>query len=168
MQKVTNFRRFYALLKKMPGVDKQLLVYQHTNGRTDSLRELTAAEYRALCDDMERATGYDEVRRALRDELKHRRSIVLKLMQQLDIDTTDWGRVDAFCLEPRIAGKLFCKLSIEELEQLATKLRIIHRKGGIKQHEDKERPGEVSFVFINMNNSFNKIKNNGRKDNGGC
>ena len=117
---------------------------------------------------MERATGYDEVRRALRDELKHRRSIVLKLMQQLDIDTTDWGRVDAFCLEPRIAGKLFCKLSIEELEQLATKLRIIQRKGGIKQHEDKERPGEVSFVFINMNNSFNKIKNNGRKDNGGC
>ena len=148
MQKVTNFRRFYALLKKMPGVDKQLLVYQHTNGRTDSLRELTAAEYRALCDDMERATGYDEVRRALRDELKYRRSIVLKLMQQLDIDTTDWERVDAFCLEPRIAGKLFCKLSIEELEKLATKLRIVQRKGGLKPQETKDKPGRVSYIVI--------------------
>ena len=96
MQKVTNFRRFYALLKKMPRADKRMLVYQHTHGRTDSLRELTAAEYRALCDDMERATGYDEVRRALRDELRTRRSVALNLMQQLDIDTTDWERVDAF------------------------------------------------------------------------
>ena len=148
MSSERNYARFYILLKKMPGADKQLLVYQHTNGRTDSLRELTAAEYRALCDDMERATGYDEVRRALRDELKHRRSIVLKLMQQLDIDTTDWGRVDAFCLEPRIAGKLFCKLSIEELEQLATKLRIIQRKGGLKQQETKDEPGRVSDIVI--------------------
>lgn len=153
MQKVTNFRRFYALLKKMPGVDKQLLVYQHTNGRTDSLRELTAAEYRALCDDMERATGYDEVRRALRDELKHRRSIVLKLMQQLDIDTTDWERVDAFCLEPRIAGKLFCKLSIEELEKLATKLRIIQRKGGLKQQLQPSSGTTVGYTFI-FNNTI--------------
>jgi len=148
MQEVTNFRRFYALLKRMPRVDKRMLVYQHTNGRTDSLRELTAAEYRALCDDMERATGYDEVRRALRDELRTRRSVALNLMQQLDIDTTDWGRVDAFCLEPRIAGKLFCKLSIEELEKLATKLRIIQRKGGLKPQETKDKPGHVSYIVI--------------------
>lgn len=153
MQEVTNFARFYALLKKMPGADKQLLVHQYTHGRTDSLRELTAAEYRALCDDMERATGYDEVRRVLRDELKHRRSIVLKLMQQLDIDTTDWERVDAFCLEPRIAGKLFCKLSIEELEKLATKLRIIQRKGGLKIQENNDKPGTVSYVFIDMSHA---------------
>lgn len=148
MQKVTNFRRFYALLKKMPGADKQLLVYQHTNGRTDSLRELTAAEYRALCDDMERATGYDEVRRALRDELRTRRSVVLHLMQELGINTSDWDCVDAFCLEPRIARKLFRKLSIEELEKLDTKLRIIQRKGGLKPQESKDKPGRVSYIVI--------------------
>nr|DAY31600.1 MAG TPA: Protein of unknown function (DUF1018) [Caudoviricetes sp.] len=145
-----NYVRFYALLKKMPGADKQLLVHQHTHGRTDSLRELTSAEYRALCDDMERATGYDEVRRALRDELRTRRSIVLKLMQQLDIDTTDWDRVDAFCLNPRITGKLFCKLNIEELVALATKLRVIQRKGGLKIQENNDKPGTVSYVFIDM------------------
>ena len=38
-QEVTNFARFYALLKRMPGADKQLLVYHHTNGRADSLRD---------------------------------------------------------------------------------------------------------------------------------
>ena len=148
MQKVTNFRRFYALLKKMPGVDKQLLVYQHTNGRTDSLRELTAAEYRALCDDMERATGYDEVRRALREERRSRRSVVLHLMQELGINTSDWDRVDAFCLDPRIAGKKFRPLSIDELEKLAVKLRTIQDKGGLKQKPQPCGGATIRYALI--------------------
>ena len=148
MQEVTNFARFYALLKKMPGADKQLLVYQHTGGRTDSLRELTAAEYRALCDDMERATGYDEVRRALREERRTRRSVVLHLMQELGINTSDWDCVDAFCLDPRIAGKKFRLLSIDELIALAEKLRTIQRKGGLKPQETKDKSGRVSYIVI--------------------
>ena len=148
MQKVTNFRRFYALLKRMPGADKQLLVYQHTNGRTDSLRELTVAEYRALCDDMERATGYDEVRRALWDELRARRSVVLHLMQELGINTSDWGRVDAFCLDPRIAGKKFRPLSIDELEKLAVKLRTIQDKGGLKQKSQPCGGATIRYALI--------------------
>lgn len=32
--KVTNFARFYALLGKLPGADKETLVYQFTGGRT--------------------------------------------------------------------------------------------------------------------------------------
>lgn len=148
MQKVTNFRRFYALLKKMPGADKQLLVYQHTNGRTDSLRELTAAEYRALCDDMERATGYDEVRRALREERRSCRSVVLHLMQELGINTSDWDRVDAFCLDPRIAGKKFRPLSIDELEKLAVKLRTIQDKGGLKQKSQPCGGATIRYALI--------------------
>lgn len=153
MQEVANYKRFYALLKRMPGADKELLVYQHTGGRTDSLRELTAAEYRALCDDMERATGYDEVRRALREERRTRRSVVLHLMQKLGINTSDWDCVDAFCLDPRIAGKLFRKISINELEELAVKLRAIKRKGGLKEQENKDKPGTVSYVFIDMSHA---------------
>lgn len=150
MGAITNFARFYALLKKMPGADKQLLVYQHTHGRTDSLRELTSAEYRALCDDMERATGYDEVRRALREERRTRRSVVLHLMQKLGINTSDWDCVDAFCLDPRIAGKKFRPLSIDELIALAVKLRTIEDKGGLKTQENNDKPGTVSYVFIDM------------------
>lgn len=153
MQEVTNYKRFYALLKRMPGADKELLVYQHTHGRTDSLRELTAAEYRALCDDMERATGYDEVRKKLRDELRTRRSVVLHLMQELGINTSDWDCVDAFCLDPRIAGKKFRLLNIGELKKLAVKLRTIDGKGGLKQKSQPCGGAAIRYTFI-FNNTI--------------
>ena len=144
----------------MPGADKQLLVHRHTRGRTDSLRELTAAEYRALCDNMERATGYDEVRRALREELRARRSVVLKLLQELGVDTTDWACVDNFCLHPRIAGKRFRNIDIEELEALAVKLRAIQRKGGIKQPAQVAQPDNTTSVrYTFIFNDETAIKN---------
>ena len=67
----------------------------------------------------------------LREELRRKRSVCLKLMQQLGIDTTDWNRVNEFCNNPRIAGKPFVQVSTAELEQLAIKLRAIQRKGGL-------------------------------------
>ena len=129
-----NYARFYTLLKKMPGADKETLVEQYTNGRTTHLRETTAQEYDLMCRDMERLTGHDAQREALRQQLRRRRSEVLKLMQQLGIDTTDWNRVDRFCSDTRIAGKVFRHISIDELEALAVKLRTIARKGGLKAH----------------------------------
>jgi hypothetical protein len=71
-------------------------------------------------------------------------------MQQLGIDTTDWNRVDAFCKDVRIAGKAFRHISIDELEALVVKLRAIKRKGGLKEQENKDKPGTTSYVFINM------------------
>ena len=125
-----NYARFYTLLKKLPGADKETLVEQYTNGRTTSLRETTRQEYDRMCRDMERETGYDEFVEGIRRQLRRRRSEVLKLMQQLGIDTTDWTRVDNFCLHPRIAGKTFRQINIEELEALSVKLRAIKRKEG--------------------------------------
>lgn len=125
-----NYARFYTLLKKLPGADKETLVEQYTNGRTTSLRETTRQEYDRMCRDMERETGYDEFVEGIRRQLRCRRSEVLKLMQQLGIDTTDWTRVDNFCLHPRIAGKPFRQINIEELEALSVKLRAIKRKEG--------------------------------------
>ena len=117
MEKGFNYARFYTLLTLLPGADKETLVAQYTDGRTTSLRE------------------------ALRRQLRCRRSEVLKLMQQLGIDTTDWNRVDAFCKDVRIAGKAFRYISIDELEALAVKLRIIERKGGLKAHpQQPEQP----------------------------
>ena len=34
MEKGFNYARFYTLLKKMPGADKETLVSQYTDGRT--------------------------------------------------------------------------------------------------------------------------------------
>lgn len=64
-------------------------------------------------------------------------------MQKLGIDTADWNRVDAFCQDGRIAGKVFRFLDTLELEQLAKKLRSIEHKGGIRQLEE---PGPKATI----------------------
>ena len=129
-----NYARFYTLLKKMTGADKETLVEQYTNGRTTHLRETTQQEYNKMCRDMEQVAGYDERMSDIRRELRRKRSVCLKLMQQLGIDTTNWNRVDAFCKDTRIAGKAFRHICIAELEVLAVKLRAIKRKEGLKAH----------------------------------
>lgn len=126
-QQVTNFGRFYSAFHKLtihgePEESKRQLVLQYTAGRTASLKEMTWKEYTDLCIALEGMNG-------TRDELKRRRSIVLKLMQELDVDTTDWAQINDFCRHPRIAGKPFGQLSIDELAELAIKLRTIKRKG---------------------------------------
>lgn len=145
-----NYARFFWLLKKLPGAEKETLVEQYTNGRTIHLHETSMQEYDKMCDDMEKVAGYDEFVEGVRKQLRRKRSACLKLMQQLGIDTTDWNRVDAFCKDPRIAGKAFRKIDAEELEVLAVKLRAIQRKGGIKEKQDNNKPGIASCVFIDM------------------
>lgn len=135
-QEVTNFARFYALFNKLPYQGdreefKKQIVLQYTWNRTDSLKEMTAKEYEVCCTALEKLSGQDEWRQKLREELRRKRSVCLKLMQQLGIDTTDWNRANEFCNNPRIAGKPFVQVSTAELEQLAIKLRAIQRKGGL-------------------------------------
>ncbi|KAB6532013.1 hypothetical protein GAY88_19580 [Phocaeicola vulgatus] len=135
-QEVTNFARFYALFNKLPYQGdreefKKQIVLQYTWNRTDSLKEMTAKEYEVCCTALEKLSGQDEWRQKLREELRRKRSVCLKLMQQLGIGTTDWNRVNEFCNNPRIAGKPFVQVSTAALEQLAIKLRAIQRKGGL-------------------------------------
>lgn len=128
-QEVTNFARFYGILKKnyefatkeLGDEFKEGLVSQFTNGRTTSLRDMTRKEYDRMCVELEVQTN--QLLRAVKDEQRKHRSQCLRLMQKLGIDTTDWVRVNAFCEDPRIAGKVFRRLSNEELDQLAVKLR---------------------------------------------
>lgn len=128
MEKERNYARFYALLKQSPYADKEELVYQYTLGRTKSLKETTRQEYEAMCQDMERVLDYDNRREQERKALRKARSGVLHQLQLYGIDTTDWGVIDAFCKNPRIAGKTFRKLTIEELNSANTKIRVIIKK----------------------------------------
>lgn len=123
-----SFARFYALLRRLPGADKETLVYQFSGGRTTHLHLMTQEEYQAMCHEMERVAGYDERRQVWRQEMKRKRNAALHQMQLLGVDTADWGRVDAYCLDKRIAGKIFRELDGDELDALTTKLRIIRRK----------------------------------------
>lgn len=138
-QKVTNFARFYVLLKeRFTFASKELgeefkasIVSQFTNGRTTSLREMSRDEYDAMCDRLEGTSAL--IRKSIEAEHRRLRSRCLRQMQQLGIDTTDWTRINAFCQDPRICGKPFRQLSQDELEQLSVKLRAIRRKGGFAQ-----------------------------------
>lgn len=128
METERNYARFYALLGKLPGADKETLVYQYTNGRTTHLHLMATNEYQSMCNEMERVAGYDERREAWRKEMKRKRSAVLHQLQLLGVDTADWSKVDAYCQNKRIAGKVFRELDGEELDALLVKLRIIRRK----------------------------------------
>lgn len=152
MQEVTNFSRFYTLLRHIRLSNdeereefKRNAVSQFTGGRTESLREIRKDEYAALCSALENLTGKEQAYK----ELKRHRSIVLKLMQELGIETTDWARVDSFCQHPRIAGKPFRMIDTEELETLAVKLRSIKRKGGVKpQPTQQEQKNAITYICV--------------------
>ena len=160
-QEVTNFARFFAAFNKLPyngsrDEFKRQIVLQYTWNRTDSLREMTRREYNECCDALEKLNGQ-------KDEQKKRRSECLKLMQKLGIDTTDWTRINAFCQDPRIAGKVFARLSNEELEQLSVKLRSIRRKGGLKPKNTEVKPQvDVAYV-IRMDANTNMLTDMERK-----
>ena len=158
-QEITNFARFYALFNKIPCSGdreefKKEMVSNATLGRTDSLREVTRREYQDLCDALEKIlpAGKTSGHSAGREELRRQRSVCLRLMQKLGIDTTDWTRINAFCQDGRIAGKEFRFIDTLELEQLSRKLRSIERKGGIRQLEE---PGPTATIVPFNKNIIN-------------
>lgn len=156
-----NYGRFWRAWNRLSHRDseeeKRLMVQNWTNGRTEHLSEMTQGEYDAACKELEAASGYDR-------ELKRRRSICLRLMQGLQIDTSDWQRVNDFCRNPRISGKPFGRLTTEELESLSVKLRAIARKGGLVSEERnvkrEERNINNQFILISKGSNGNKEKPN--------
>lgn len=127
MQKeINNYGRFWTAFNslRIPGDAedyKRMFVSQFTNGRTESLHDMTRAEYDRMCDAVEERSG----RKA---ELRKQRSRTLRLMQQMGIDTTDWAKIDDFCRNPRIMGKVFRHITVDEHGALQRKLRAIMAK----------------------------------------
>ena len=143
-----KYSRFFGLMARLPVHTEQMkeeFVQNYTNGRTSSLRDMTPSEYTNMCNVLEASLTN-------KSELRSYRSVALNLMQRLDIDTTDWTRINAFCADKRIAGKLFYQLSIPELESLAVKLRSIARNGGLnprrKETETKLQIEQQKVIYI--------------------
>ena len=132
MSKVTNFSRFYALAKNIPGDTEELkenLVRAFTNGRTISLRKMTPEEYNRMCDSLQGSQSASALsQKDFTAAIKKKRSAVLVRMQKLGVNTSDWAAVDEFCLNPRIAGKEFRTISLDELGKLVKKLEAITAK----------------------------------------
>lgn len=129
MKKVKNFSRFYALAKNIPGDHEELkenLVRAFTNGRTTSLREMSPEEYNRMCDSLQGSQSASPLsQKDFTSAIKKKRSAVLVRMQKLGVDTSNWAAVDEFCLNPRIAGMEFRKISLDELGRLVKKLEAI-------------------------------------------
>lgn len=127
-----NYARFYTLLNEIPTSDrdalKRNLVMQYTGGRTDSLREMEPQEYEGLCRQLERCSRSAAIRREQREQLRRKRSEALHLMQRMGVNTACWDTVNAFCRQPRIAGKEFRDLDIEELDETKRRLWAMMRK----------------------------------------
>ena len=135
-QQVTNFARFYGILKRMPKIwdvetTKKEMVLIGTGDRTDSLKEMTRKEYDDLCDLLEKR--FPEKRNIYVEQRRKKRSSCLKLLQKIGVDTTNWNAINDYCKSPKIAGKVFAEFDIEELQHLSLKLRMI-----LKKQEDNE------------------------------
>lgn len=132
MNKVKNFSRFYALAKNIPGDREELkenLVRAFTNGRTISLREMNMEEYNRMCNSLQESqSSHTLSQKDFTSAIKKKRSAVLVRMQKLGVNTSDWAAVDEFCLDPRIAGIEFRKISLDELGKLIKKLESISSK----------------------------------------
>lgn len=131
-QQIDNFSRFYSLLKKIPyeGDKEDLkcdLVSQGTNGRTSSLKEVTRKEYDSICDTMEKLCP-NNGREKFEARRRKSRSVCLRLLQKIGVDTTDWNAINDYCRSPKIAGVPFRELDIEALDKLSIKLRVILKK----------------------------------------
>lgn len=148
MRQITNYSRFYALLNRMEGdkeEQKTLLVSQYTNGRTESLKEMRATEYRAMCNGLQRSL--DNKPNYPESQLRRKRSECLHLLQTIGVDTTDWKVVDLYVKDPRISGKVFYKHSYEDLDRLAKKLRAIKLKGTNAPKEPAKTRGRKALVL---------------------
>lgn len=139
-----NYAIVFAHLRQHPYVTKEDIALEWSNGRTSSLRELSDKEYKRLISHLRRDGEYTE-------KLRKARSVVLKLLQEYGIDTRDWGRINAFCSQARIAGKVFAKLRVEELKALSRKMREIiskdkERRNKIRQEAREKHGGNITVI----------------------
>lgn len=160
-QQISNYRRFFAALKALnpmgdPEEVRRSIIYQYTSGRTDSLKDMTIAEYNRCCSELERRTGQ-------KDELRKERSATLKLLQKMGVDTSDWARINNLTRNRRIIGKDFARITAEEHRELRRKLRSIERKGGFargNKEDDNtktspaEQQTETQIITINLSNTY--------------
>jgi hypothetical protein len=136
--------RFYGLLAKMNGADKDDIVWQYSDMLTTSLSEFLSKKpqkYARMIVDLQQIVDScpkndTEKEKLVKDrELKKRRSAILVRLQRYGIDTTNWTEVNRFMRQPKIAGKTLGEMSIEEMNRLISKLESILTKTRAKTEQ---------------------------------
>lgn len=107
--------------------EKEAMLLDLTDGRTAHTNELSYKEAIYLWGYLNGHTA--SLKPATSDQLmKRRRSGCLTTMQRIGVDTTDWKRINAYCMDSRIVGKPFADITFKELADLREKLEKILKK----------------------------------------
>jgi hypothetical protein len=125
-----NHAQFYGLIKKLPGAQKEDIVYAYSNGATTSLREFEQTDtkgYNLMLCELQKRVDMEHDR-----ETKRLRSAILTRLQRYGVDTTQWHDVNRFLEQPRVAGKRLYDMQHDEMRALIPKLEII-----LKKHKTK-------------------------------
>lgn len=154
-KKASRYARFWCLIKQRGfELDKDEIVMQFTDGRTNHLSQMTDAEYLEMCDAIEGRFN----KSAYEQQLKKARSAVLLRVGRLGINTIDnWDEVNAFLLSPKIAGKLLYDMSLDEMKALVKKLEAIINKGGIKSLKEEENKQYLATMPVVINHQHNYL-----------
>ena len=137
-----NYTRFYGLLRQQPSIDKDEIVLQFTDGRTTHLTEMTDAEFAEMLSAIEKAA------RPSHEDLRRWRSSALLRIGRLGINTIDnWDGINAFVSSPKIAGKPFYDLTVDDLRALVRKLEMIERSGGLKKRREDPAPPNLDQIL---------------------
>ena len=147
----SKFYAYFKLLSKTGDEEdiKNELVSSISQGRTTSLRELSRAEYDLLL------LKLDQMVWDHRKMLRKQRSVVLRLMTAIGLDTSEWANIDNFCMQPRIAGKVFRFLDCQELVALERKLRAIKSKR--PSHSPDQPTANVLVLPQGLNINLNQL-----------
>jgi hypothetical protein len=146
--------RFYGAIARLPGANKEDIVWRYSYLLTTSLTEFLEKNpqgYWAMVADLEQKAPFtkgeeqDRVVKNLITErtIKQKRSAILHRLQKYGIDTTDWRKVNAFLEQPRIAGKRLYDMTIDEMQDLIKKLESILKKEK-KYREEIERQARLN------------------------
>lgn len=138
-------KHFFELLEKLPGAEKESLVWQYSGMLTTSLREFLRVmpeEYKRMIADLQ--VKINNQNKPLADaEIKKLRSSILHRLQKHGVDTTIWACVNIFLQQPRIAGKRLYEMTVPEMQSLIKKLESILAK------DEEVRMKEIKISELN-------------------
>ena len=128
-QRPVNYALFYELARQACSSGhlstdefKTMMVLQFTQNRTFHLHEMSLVEYNTMCTAIAKQQRGTSQNQLLANNLRRARGRVLGLIERWGIDTKQYAKVDEFCLQSRIAGKRFVRLTTDELNHLYRKL----------------------------------------------
>lgn len=125
MSNPAKIRQFHALLSEVGVMDqKEAILEGYGVTSTKHLSDVQITEV------INRLQRMKDARYTAPESTRRKRSTILDLLVRLGVykNNGDWSRVNAYLMEPRIAGKLMYEMDETELTALARKLRAILQK----------------------------------------